>query len=427
MKRTRYSIPLAAASALIIGAAAPASAVVTVSGTTVNGDNTNENFSVLCSGGVLAATGTATTGDPCVAMQTLTVNPSGGTDTVSVAAVTAAAFPALIQVGIAADDFDPDTITGSPLKDNIFADSQDTVNSGEGSDRIEGAGVVNAGGGDDTLLEAGDGPHFGGAGDDRFVQMAAQNGIDGGDGVDSLEIDFDQLAVALGADSSFTATSTGILLNIPAIPTSLNIPATNIEQVFLTLFKGDAQVYDGAAFPGASYVRGMDGPDDLRGGGQEDHLWGGGGNDTVTGNGGSDSLSGGEGNDTIQARDGVSDRVDCGPGTDTVVADAADQVVNCESVQLPPVPPAPVPDTSKIKGPKSVTKPATAKFKFSSPTAGATFQCKVDKKKWKSCSSPYKVKTKKLDVGKHKLRVRAVLNGVVDPTPSTKKFKVKAG
>ena len=117
------------------------------------------------------------------------------------------------------------------------------------------------------------------------------------------------------------------------------------------------------------------------------------------------------------------DRVDCGAGTDTVVADDGDVVSGCESVQLPPV----VPDTGKVKGPTSVTQPDKAKFTFTSPTAGATFQCKLDKKKWKSCSSPYKVKSKKLDARKHKLQVRAVLAGVVDATPSKAKFKVKKG
>ena len=74
-----------------------------------------------------------------------------------------------------------------------------------------------------------------------------------------------------------------------------------------------------------------------------------------------------------------------------------------------------------------MTQPAKAKYKFKSPTAGATFQCKLDKKSWKACKSPYKVKAEKLNAGKHKLQVRAVLAGVVDATPSKKTFKVKKG
>ena len=47
---------------------------------------------------------------------------------------------------------------------------------------------------------------------------------------------------------------------------------------------------------------------------------------------------------------------------------------------------------------------------------------------WKTCTSPYKVATKNLkaskDGSKHVVRVRAVLAGVVDATPSKKTFKV---
>ena len=76
---------------------------------------------------------------------------------------------------------------------------------------------------------------------------------------------------------------------------------------------------------------------------------------------------------------------------------------------------------------RQVTKPAKAKFTFASSTAGATFQCKVDAKAWKACTSPYKVATKKLTPGKHKLLVRAVVGGAADATPSTKVFTVRRG
>ncbi len=54
---------------------------------------------------------------------------------------------------------------------------------------------------------------------------------------------------------------------------------------------------------------------------------GGTGNDTLTGNGGIDQLTAGDGDDVVNARDGVVDRVDCGGGNDTVIADVADVVV----------------------------------------------------------------------------------------------------
>jgi hypothetical protein len=120
----------------------------------------------------------------------------------------------------------------------------------------------------------------------------------------------------------------------------------------------------------------------------------------------------------------VGDVVNCGAGTDSVTADAADALSNCESVSLP-APPAP--ETGKIAGPKKVTKGQKASFTFASPTAGATFECQVDKGAFKACASPFKVKTKKLKTGKHTLSVRAVQPaGNPDLTPSTFKFKVVA-
>jgi CSLREA domain-containing protein len=81
--------------------------------------------------------------------------------------------------------------------------------------------------------------------------------------------------------------------------------------------------------------------------------------------------------------------------------------------------------STKIKsGPKGKVKATTAKFKFSSPAKGAKFECKLDKGKFKPCKSP---KTyKKLKLGKHVFKVRAVANGLADPTPAKRKFKIVA-
>jgi len=63
------------------------------------------------------------------------------------------------------------------------------------------------------------------------------------------------------------------------------------------------------------------------------------------------------------------------------------------------------------------------KFKFVSDEAGSTFECKLDNKPFKSCTSPRTVK--RLDEGKHRFRVRAVdAAGNLDPTPDKDKFKV---
>ena len=124
---------------------------------------------------------------------------------------------------------------------------------------------------------------------------------------------------------------------------------------------------------------------------------------------------------------------------DVLMAVAADHLL-----PLPPLPPAKVSaETGPITGPAKVEKGTKAPYTFTGTPASVTFQCRVDETRhqqtgatgkkgkkpvpWKSCTSPYKVKTKKLKPGKHTLYVRAVLAGVPDPTPSAKTFKVKKG
>ena len=91
----------------------------------------------------------------------------------------------------------------------------------------------------------------------------------------------------------------------------------------------------------------------------------------------------------------------------------------------PPKPPVqpPAPDTKITKAPKSKSTSTTAKFKFKSTVSPSTFECKLDKGKFKKCRSP---KTyKKLKPGKHVFKVRAVNSaGVKDPTPAKRKFTV---
>ncbi len=59
-------------------------------------------------------------------------------------------------------------------------------------------------------------------------------------------------------------------------------------------------------------------------------LIGNGGNDAITGGAGEDRIEGSEGDDTIDARDGRFDSIDCGAGTDTLLADPGDSAANCE-------------------------------------------------------------------------------------------------
>ncbi|HEY6637204.1 MAG TPA: Ig-like domain-containing protein [Solirubrobacterales bacterium] len=92
------------------------------------------------------------------------------------------------------------------------------------------------------------------------------------------------------------------------------------------------------------------------------------------------------------------------------------------SVLVPQPQPTPTaPETTINKGPKK-TRKARPKFRFSSNDPSASFQCKLDKRQFVACASPFT--TPKLRPGKHKLQVRAIGAGGVDPSPAVRKFRV---
>ncbi len=130
-------------------------------------------------------------------------------------------------------------------------------------------------------------------------------------------------------------------------------------------------------------------------------------------------------------------KVAAGPNnTLWVTLDTQEKVARVTGVE-PPVTGGDL-DTVIDKGPKNKVETdgkARVKFKFSSATAGATFECKLTKKKrpqgggnrslrakkFKPCESPKKYRLKP---GKYTFRVRAVLGDLVDATPAKDKFKV---
>ena len=95
------------------------------------------------------------------------------------------------------------------------------------------------------------------------------------------------------------------------------------------------------------------------------------------------------------------------------------------------------PQTRIVKGPKKKVrtkrKRARVKFRFNSPDAGARFECALvkvknhrkgkpaPKPKFKGCQSP---KAYRLKPGRYRFLVRAVLNGVADPSPARRVFRV---
>ena len=82
------------------------------------------------------------------------------------------------------------------------------------------------------------------------------------------------------------------------------------------------------------------------------------------------------------------------------------------------------PETTIGKGPKGTIAKDSALLKFSSSETGSTFRCKLDKAKFKLCTSPRRLR--KLSDGRHTFKVVAVdPAGNEDATPATLRFRVK--
>ena len=91
----------------------------------------------------------------------------------------------------------------------------------------------------------------------------------------------------------------------------------NGEMVTATVHEGSSGNDTITGTPGHDYIKGHDG------------------DDVISGEASSDVLDGGSGNDELKAADGAKDLVYCGTGVDTVEADSADVLYDCETVTYP--------------------------------------------------------------------------------------------
>jgi hypothetical protein len=81
------------------------------------------------------------------------------------------------------------------------------------------------------------------------------------------------------------------------------------------------------------------------------------------------------------------------------------------------------PNTTLKRKPRRRTASRRARFTFVSDQPGSRFECKVDRKAFKPCRSPLKLKN--LKRARHSFRVRAVnAAGIADPTPATYRWRV---
>lgn len=254
-----------------------------------------------------------------------------------------------------------DALDGSAGAEQLLgADGDDVIWARGGDDLLDGGD-----GADDLKGGEGDDIVQGGAGNDALEgdggERSGRDTVDGGLGVDRVTLDWSEAAhpgagradVSLndGADDGFAGEGDDVL----------NVEVVEIDNAGRTV--GTDAPEDlrrmGGPSGGAGVVEALGGDDVLVGGTWADTLDGGAGSDRITGGFGDDRLIGGPGrdtivgdtdapycnryscslpfgNDTVEARDGEADSITCGPGTDTVVADAVDVVApDCERVELP--------------------------------------------------------------------------------------------
>jgi hypothetical protein len=247
-------------------------------------------------------------------------------------------------------------------------DGPSTVDAGHGNDNpLFGKGgddVIRGGIGSDVLYgQEGDDTLDGGPGDDYLEGIpcwcedeAITHGADtyiGGGGNDSVTYEGRSENLALSPDGAANDGAPGEGDNIG--PDVLSITGGHGADILT----GNAARNALAGGEGDDVLAGAGGDDNLGGGPGNDRLAGDAGQDTLGGDDGDDVLDGGEGvdrywgdqigacityscasgQDVIDARDGAQEHVSCGPGTDTLKADANEIVENsvylsdqCESV-----------------------------------------------------------------------------------------------
>ncbi len=221
----------------------------------------------------------------------------GGADTDTVTYSTRSA-PVTADLDGVADD-------GEAAEYDLVWTDVENLTGGSANDRLTGSAgtnVLNGGTGNDVL--------DGGAGSDLLV---------GGSGTDTA--DYFARTAAVTADSDGQADDGEAGEN--------DTVETDVEAI-----SGGAGADVLSGTTGTNILSGGGGNDVLDGAQGDDELDGGTGDDQLTGGSGADLLRAGLGNDTVRSRDGASDLVRCGGGTDSAVLDATDDVGECETTDV---------------------------------------------------------------------------------------------
>jgi hypothetical protein len=213
-----------------------------------------------------------------------------------------------------------DNVIGGTGTDTVTLDSgDDTVRlddiandgrSGEAKDVHSDVEVIDGDGGSDNLFgNAAANTLMGGSGNDLIDGGGGPDVLEGGSGADELNggSDFDRVDYTGSGGETITLDD----VRNDGVPGELDNVRSDIEDV--------------AAGPGNDVVVGSDAANTLDGGDGDDRL---------DGRGAVDTYFGGAGADALFARDGLRERVECGPQTDTGEADTIDLLVDCEGVLL---------------------------------------------------------------------------------------------
>jgi Ca2+-binding RTX toxin-like protein len=158
---------------------------------------------------------------------------------------------------------------------------------------------------------------FGFGGNDHFQVSGAPLVIDGGDGVDGIDLFTSSRFINLGAGAYTQYAHAGVYVNLGAGMIyndgfGNSGQALNIENAYGSYYN-DTIVGSGVD----NVLGGLDGSDGLYGGGGNDTLHGGAGVDFLRGNAGDDALDGGDDDDYLNGGAGV-DSFDGGAGKDRI-------------------------------------------------------------------------------------------------------------
>lgn len=318
----------------------------------------------------------------------------------------------------------------------LGGDGGDALDGTEGEDvLIDGPGddTVSAGGGDDAVPNnQGEDELSAGGGDDLFISDSVCEGdvLNGGEGRDNANwANFD--------------------------------PAVSLD-----LGAGVAGLVGGGGHPecAGGALSKLQQLEDIEGSNHDDTLTGDGGSNQLLGRLGSDSYFAAAGDDSILANSGDSDAViDCGEGFDTAQIDiptseyADPAPIGCEAIherepnsfrppdtppghepepeQGPKPPPPPPPKPPRDRTPPTTVishrphkrvfargRARTVAFAFLSNEPGSTFRCKLDRDRYRPCSSPRRYR---LQPGPHTVHIYAVdAAGNRDRSAATFSFRI---